>query len=106
MPPNRKGYYWEHREKCLENTKTYAEKNKEKIKEKQREYYHKVLKPQRQRDRLWTNADKPPKVKKEPVVKTTKRFFQPPIVLTAVPDQTPPALNGVTIKPGVVIDWA
>lgn len=100
------GYYWTHREKCLENTRAYAEKNREKIKEKQKEYYHKVLKPRRRINRLYANADKPPKVKKEPVVKTTKRFFQPPIVLTTVPDQTPPALNGVTVKPGVVIDWA
>jgi len=89
----------------MENTRKYAEANREKIKEKQREYYQKVLKARRKRDRDYANADKPPKVKKIPVVKTTKKFFGPPIVLPTVEVKIPEALPGVTVKPGVIIDW-
>jgi hypothetical protein len=105
MPPNKPGYYWANREQCLENTRKYAQANREKIKEKQKEYYHKVLKPRRRIDRLWANADKPPKIKKQPVVKTTKKFFGAPIELPTVEVEIPKPLSGVTIKPGVIIDW-
>ena len=90
----------------MENTRKYAAANRERIKEKQREYYQKVLKARRKRDRAYANADKPPKVKKEPVVKTTIKFFAPPIVLPTVEVEIPKALSGVTIKPGVIIDWS
>jgi len=103
--PTKPSYYMEHREQCMENTRKYAAANREKIKEKQREYYQKVLKARRQRDRAYANADKPPKVKK-PVVKTTKKFFGAPIVLPTVEVKLPEALPGVTIKPGVIIDWS
>ena len=105
MPANKPSYYAEHREQCKENTRIYAAKNREKILQKQKEYYQRVLKPQRQRDRLWANADKPPKVKQESAVKTTKKFFGPPIELSAVIVEIPPPLSGVTVKPGVIIDW-
>jgi hypothetical protein len=102
--PGKPNYYAEHREQCKENTRIYAEKNRERIKEKQREYYQKVLKARRKRDRDYANADKPPKVKK-PTVKTTKKFFGPPIDLSAVIVEIPEPLSGVTVKPGVIIDW-
>jgi F0F1-type ATP synthase membrane subunit b/b' len=106
MPANKPSYYAEHRDQCKENTRIYAEKNRERIKEKQREYYQKVLKARRKRDRAYANADKPPKIKKEPVAKTTKKFFGPPIELSTVEVEIPEPLSGVTVKPGVIIDWS
>jgi hypothetical protein len=88
----------------MENTRKYAEANRDKIKEKQAEYYQKVLKARRKRDRDYANADKPPKIKK-PVVKTTKKFFGAPLVLPTVEVEIPKPLSGVTVKPGVIIDW-
>jgi hypothetical protein len=106
MPTNRPGYYWEHKEKCLENTRRYAENNREKIRIKQREYYHNVLKHRRHIDRMWANADKPPKIKKESAIKTTKTFFGPPIELSTISVEIPKPFSGVTVKPGVIIDWS
>ena len=76
MPTNRKTYYSEHLEQCRENSRIYAQKNRETIREKQREYYYKTLKARRRVDKMWADADKPPKpVKPEPKIKTTKRFL-------------------------------
>ena len=88
------------------------------IAQKQREYYYRVLKPQRMRDRMWNNADKPKPEPKRPAIKTTKRFLAKEPVqknprkprvkhpdLSTIPD-IPVASNGVAIiKTEVVIDW-
>lgn len=103
-------YYWEHQEQCKENSRRYAQQNKEKIKEKQKEYYYKVLKPQRQRDRRWNNADKPyhwekpePKVHKPKIKKT---FFGPTLDVTAKHVPIPEPKGRLTFQTDITIDWS
>jgi hypothetical protein len=98
-------YYWLNKDRCKENSRRYAQANKEKVKEKQREYYYKVLKPMRTRDRIWNNADKPPKIKK-PTVTKTKTYFGPPLDLTAKDVPVPEPKGRLTYQTDITIDWS
>jgi restriction endonuclease S subunit len=107
MTPKSTKYYWEHRDQCRENTRRYVEKNKEKIKEKQRQHYYKVLKPQRQRDRIWNNADKPyhwtpPK----PTITKTRTYFGPKLDVTAKEIPVPEPKGRLTFQTDITIDWS
>lgn len=98
-------YYWEHREQCIAVTKAYRERNRDRILEEQRAYYQKTLKQRRRIDRLWANADKPPKIKKPKITKTIK-YFGPVIEAPVKEVPIPEPKGAVTVQPGVTIDWS
>jgi len=115
-------YYWEHREQCLEVRRKYAEGHKEKQKEYAAKYYQKTLKQRRRIDRMYAQAELPPKPPKPaPRIKTVKKFLaaapvpknprkprapkKHPDLSTLADMMIPSPSVGVQFLPGVTLDW-